>query len=42
MNFKEADARRCLCDLRRHFSFKFLIKVLCKMKEEESNGERFV
>ena len=41
-DFKEADARRCLCDLRRHFSFKFLIKVLLKMKEEESNGERFV
>lgn len=41
MTFKEADARRALCDLRRHFSFKFLIKVLRDMKNEELNGERF-
>jgi hypothetical protein len=31
MTFKEADARRALIDLRRHFSFKYLIKVLGKM-----------
>jgi hypothetical protein len=42
MNYKEADARRCLCDLRRHFSFKFLLSVLLKMKAEEKQGERFV
>lgn len=41
MTDKEADARRCLCDLRRHFSFKFLIRVLLKMKSEETAGERF-
>ena len=41
MTEKEADARRSLVDLRRHFSFKFLIKVLLKMKNEESEGERF-
>lgn len=42
MSFKEADARRCLVDLRRHFSFKFLLKVLLKMRAEEKEGERFV
>ncbi len=41
MSYKEADARRCLCDLRRHFSFKFLIKILLKMKQEEIEGHRF-
>ena len=42
MTFKEADARRALVDLRRHFSFKYLISVLLKMKQEEAEGERFV
>lgn len=42
MTDKEADARRCLVDLRKHFSFKFLIKVLLKMQHEEKQGERFV
>jgi len=42
MTDKEADARRCLVDLRRHFSFKFLLKVLLKMQAEEKDGERFV
>lgn len=42
MSDREADARRCLVDLRRHFSFKFLIKILCKMRDEELEGERFV
>lgn len=41
MTFKEADARRALVGLRSHFSFKFLIKVLLKMKQEELEGERF-
>jgi len=42
MTDKEADARRSLIDLRRYFSFKFLIKVLAKMQQEEKQGERFV
>lgn len=42
MTDKEADARRCLIDLRRHFSFKFLVKVLLKMQQEEREGGRFV
>lgn len=42
MSHKEADARRCLVDLRRQFSFKFLIQVLLKMKQEELDGERFI
>lgn len=42
MTYKEADARRCLCDLRKSFSFKYLLKILLKMKQEELNGERFI
>lgn len=42
MDHKEADARRCLVDLRRHFSFKYLLKVLLKMQAEEREGHRFV